>query len=225
MTWSRVDGLGPQHSGAYQVKAVTHVINAADHFMDLELRRNAIGGGVSMQEGASHGQHVEVMEGRFFGKYRGMVKNNVDPTGRGRLEVLVPAVMGEAPVWALPCVPYAGKDVGFFALPDEGTGVWVEFEAGDPSYPIWVGCFWADDEIATKDAAPTVKFIRTKKMTIRIDDTVGELVIENAAGSSFKLTPLEIIQKSQTITNQVGTKKTELTPVHFDVHNGAFTVV
>jgi hypothetical protein len=39
-----VDGLGPQHSGAYQVKAVTHVINAADHFMDLELRRNAIGG-------------------------------------------------------------------------------------------------------------------------------------------------------------------------------------
>jgi hypothetical protein len=40
----RVDGLGLQHSGAYQVKAVTHVINAADHFMDLELRRNAIGG-------------------------------------------------------------------------------------------------------------------------------------------------------------------------------------
>ena len=40
-----VQGLGEDHSGLYQVKAVTHVINAADHFMDLQLRRNATGGG------------------------------------------------------------------------------------------------------------------------------------------------------------------------------------
>ena len=39
-----VEGLGPVHSGAYQIKSVTHVINAADHFMDLQLRRNTIGG-------------------------------------------------------------------------------------------------------------------------------------------------------------------------------------
>lgn len=39
-----VQGLGNDHSGRYQVRAVTHVINAADHFMDLELRRNAFGG-------------------------------------------------------------------------------------------------------------------------------------------------------------------------------------
>jgi len=39
-----VDGLGNDHSGSYQVRAVTHVINAADHFMDLELRRNSTGG-------------------------------------------------------------------------------------------------------------------------------------------------------------------------------------
>jgi hypothetical protein len=40
-----VDGLGPVHSGSYHVRAVTHVINAADHFMDIQLRRNAVGGG------------------------------------------------------------------------------------------------------------------------------------------------------------------------------------
>jgi len=39
-----VEGLGKKHSGPYQVKTVTHVVNAADHFMDLELRHNAIGG-------------------------------------------------------------------------------------------------------------------------------------------------------------------------------------
>jgi hypothetical protein len=38
-----VRGLGAVHSGPYQVRSVTHVINAADHFMDLELRRNSIG--------------------------------------------------------------------------------------------------------------------------------------------------------------------------------------
>jgi len=40
-----VEGLGSVHSGPYQIKAVTHVINAAEHFMDLALRRNAIGRG------------------------------------------------------------------------------------------------------------------------------------------------------------------------------------
>jgi len=40
----KVEGLGNSHSGNYQVRAVTHVINAADHFMDLELRRNSTGG-------------------------------------------------------------------------------------------------------------------------------------------------------------------------------------
>ena len=27
-------------------------------------------------------------------------------------------------------------------VPQIGAGVWVEFEQGDPDYPIWVGGFW-----------------------------------------------------------------------------------
>jgi hypothetical protein len=38
-----VEGLGDEHDGAYQIKSVIHVINAADHYMDIELRRNALG--------------------------------------------------------------------------------------------------------------------------------------------------------------------------------------
>ena len=73
---------------------------------------------------------LEVMEGSFFGKYRGIVRDNNDSTGRGRLEVLVPAVMSDEPVWALPCAPYAGNNMGLYAIPEKGTGVWVEFEGG-----------------------------------------------------------------------------------------------
>lgn len=68
---------------------------------------------------------------QFHGKYRGKVLKNQDPLSLGRLQVSVPAVLGEGSLsWAMPCVPYAGKDVGFFMLPSEGSNVWVEFEGG-----------------------------------------------------------------------------------------------
>nr|HMP43165.1 phage baseplate assembly protein V [Roseiflexaceae bacterium] len=80
---------------------------------------------------------------QFFGKYRGKVEQNVDPLQIGRVQVRVPAVLGEGRMsWAMPCVPYAGPGVGMFAIPPVGASVWVEFEGGDPDYPIWSGCFW-----------------------------------------------------------------------------------
>lgn len=81
--------------------------------------------------------------GRYYGKYRGMVLNNIDPMQTGRLMVQVPDVSSLLPsTWAMPCVPIAGIQNGMFALPLIGSGVWIEFEQGDPDYPIWVGCFW-----------------------------------------------------------------------------------
>jgi hypothetical protein len=80
---------------------------------------------------------------KFYGKYRGTVVNNVDPEQRGRIMALVPDVLGITPSsWAMPCVPMAGKEQGFFMVPQIGAGVWIEFEQGDPDYPIWVGGFW-----------------------------------------------------------------------------------
>lgn len=162
---------------------------------------------------------------RFYGKYRGLVVDNLDPTQLGRIQASVPAVLGDQPVWAMPCVPYAGDGVGLYLIPDIGTGVWIEFEAGDIHHPIWVGCFWGDGQIDSADATPTVKFLKTKMVTLRIDDVAGELTIENTAGSSFKLTALEIEHKSKTITQATDSTKTVLDMVHFDVNNGAFTVI
>jgi uncharacterized protein involved in type VI secretion and phage assembly len=83
------------------------------------------------------------MSEKFYGKYRGLVLNNIDPMQMNRLQVQVPDVAGLIPVtWAMPCVPLAGLQTGMVALPIIGSGVWVEFEQGDPDYPIWVGCFW-----------------------------------------------------------------------------------
>jgi uncharacterized protein involved in type VI secretion and phage assembly len=162
----------------------------------------------------------------FFGKYRGVVKDNADTLGRGRLLVVVPQVLEEQAVWAMPCVPYAGKDRGFFAMPDAGTGVWVEFEAGNPSFPIWTGCFWNKDDIPSADSAPQIKFFKTKKFTLRIDDSVGEVTIENESGSQVLLTATDVTVKSSTVkTEATGGKKTELSAVCFSVNDGALEVL
>lgn len=171
-------------------------------------------------------QILEQQSSKFFGKYRGLVKDNRDPLMRGRLKIQVPQVLGTTEVWALPCVPYAGKDVGFFALPKTGTAVWIEFEAGDPSYPIWTGTLWALGDISPTDAQPEVKFFKTEKFTLRIDDTLGEITIENQSGSQIVIGPLEVKIKSSTVTTEgAGGKKTELTAVSFSVNNSAFEVL
>lgn len=80
---------------------------------------------------------------KFYGKYRGTVINNIDPMQIGRILVMVPEVSSLLPSsWAMPCLPIAGKQEGIFAVPQLGAGVWIEFEHGDPDYPIWVGGFW-----------------------------------------------------------------------------------
>ncbi len=145
---------------------------------------------------------AEVMEGRFFGKYRGTVKDNKDPTQRGRLEVLVPAVMDQEPVWAMPCVPYAGDNMGFHAIPEPGAGVWIEFEAGDPSYPIWVGCYWADNQVPQNEsetsATPPLKIIRSEQgLMVTLDDQQQVITLSDKKGNN--LIKLEVQQGKITV--------------------------
>ena len=80
---------------------------------------------------------------RYFGKYRGMVVENIDPQQIGRIIAQVPDVLGATPSgWAMPCVPVAGTQAGCFVVPPIGSQVWMEFEAGNPDNPIWTGGFW-----------------------------------------------------------------------------------
>jgi uncharacterized protein involved in type VI secretion and phage assembly len=92
---------------------------------------------------------------QFYGKYRGHVADNEDPLQLGRIRVLVPAVDGMTANWALPCTPYAAPQAGLLFLPPVGALVWIEFEAGDPGYPIWSGCFWERGEDMPTVVIPT----------------------------------------------------------------------
>ena len=80
---------------------------------------------------------------KYFGIYRGTVANNIDPLQLGRIQAIVPDVGGITPsTWAMPNVPLTGKQMGTFVVPQVGSGVWVQFEAGDPDRPVWTGGWW-----------------------------------------------------------------------------------
>jgi len=175
---------------------------------------------------------LEWVRTRHFGKHRGVVTDNADPTQRGRLKVRVPSVLAGLEAWAMPCVPYAGNGVGFYSLPEPGTGVWVDFEGGDPSYPIWSGCFWGDGELPDTSGA-TVKIWKTEKLTIRIDDGADEAFVEASSGSKLTVAG-DVVSESGGAKHSVGSSgvvgeqggaKTEVTQTSFRVNNGALEVM
>src|SRR5438552_18454691 len=122
---------------------------------------------------------LDRLRNRFYGKYRGTVTQVDAPTMR--IKAKIPSVLaGQESGWCVACVPYAGKQVGFAFLPEVGTGVWIEFEGGDVSYPIWTGCYWRTDEIPS-DATPSVKTIVTKSgHKILLDDDEKSITISDA---------------------------------------------
>ena len=102
-----------------------------------------------------------------YGKYRGLVTDNQDPKNLARIRAKVPEVLqDEETGWALPSLPYSGNGSGFFRVPAKNAGVWIEFEAGDVSRPIWTGCWWADNQLPSDQdgtsATPDFSILRSE---------------------------------------------------------------
>lgn len=116
---------------------------------------------------------------KFYGKYRGIVLDNVDVEFLGRILANVAAVPASVLNWAMPCVPYAGPQVGFYTMPPIGANVWIEYEGGDPNFPIWSGCFWGEGELPL-EAPPDTKVFKTEFITMILNDLpeVGGFTLE-----------------------------------------------
>jgi uncharacterized protein involved in type VI secretion and phage assembly len=159
---------------------------------------------------------MDRLRNRFFGKYRGTV-TDVDAETL-RIKAKVPAVLAGQPTgWCRPCVPYAGSNVGMAFLPEVGSGVWIEFEGGDVSYPIWVGGYWRDDE-PPSDAAPDVKAIVTRSgHKILLDDKGTTITISDKSDNTVTLS-------SDGVTIQRGGKKIAVDDTKVNVNEGAWEV-
>lgn len=175
-------------------------------------------------------------EEKYYGKYRGMVLNNIDPMQKARLLVQVPDVLGLSTTsWAMPCVPIAGPQMGTFVLPIIGAGVWVEFEGGNPDYPIWTGGFWGSAAevpalaLAGLPVSPNIVLQTTAQNTVVVSDLpgpTGGIMLKSTTGASIILNDTGIyIQngKGASLT-MIGTAVT-VTGTPVDVNMGAMTIM
>src|SRR4051794_35465029 len=134
-------------------------------------------------------QLIERVEGKYFGKYRGVVTDNQDPDNLGRVRAKVPRLLADEETgWALPAFIYGGKsEQGLYAVPDVDAGVWIEFEGGDLSYPIWTGT-WYTSGAVPESAQPGQKVLKTKSgHKIVLDDDAGSLAITDSNGNSIAM--------------------------------------
>jgi len=169
------------------------------------------------------------MSGNYYGKYRGVVVNNIDPQRMGRIQASVPDVGAAIPTtWATACVPITGKGSGTWMVPQIGAGVWIEFEQGDPEYPIWSGCFWGSASETPSDAStgnpvsPSIILETGLKNAIVISDLpgpTGGIMLKAMSGAQILINDLGI-----TIKNGKGAQ-IMLTGPNVNINNGALTVI
>ncbi len=157
------------------------------------------------------------------GKYRGVVTNDRDPRRLGRVQVHVPAVLGDARVWAMPSVPFAGPQVGMLFVPKAGTGVWVEFEGGDTDFPIWSGCYWKPGELPPAAGDPATRVLRTESFLLEVKDgSGGAVTLELVPPAARVLTRVVLAGDGVTIT--YGTSHIKLTASGVSINDGALEV-
>ena len=85
--------------------------------------------------------------GRFYSTYRGIVINNEDPLKLNRLQIEVPDIT-QTLVWAYPKgQPGPLQSGAKYLTPEINDVVFVEFQSGDPNYPLWSYCGWAKTQV------------------------------------------------------------------------------
>lgn len=124
---------------------------------------------------------------RFFGKYRGVVLEALTGDDLGKLKVSVPDVLHDQPGVAWPCVPFAGPSHGFVSIPEKDDGVWIEFEGGNPSQPIWVGCWWGSGDMPSQADVKVRTWVTKGGLAIVMDDDQKQLSLQHPDGPSITL--------------------------------------
>lgn len=165
------------------------------------------------------------MSREFYGTYRGKVEANLDPLTLGRVQVSVPAVLGEGRLaWAEPCVPYAGDQVGTFAVPPVGAACWVQFEGGDPDYPILAGCRWGAGE-SPAPGLPQILVFAADGITVTVNTMPGAGGITVEVGAPAVAIPVRLAMDAQGIELSSGAASITLDAAKVSLNNGALDVI
>lgn len=139
----------------------------------------------------------EWRKNHLFGKYRGVVEDVLEDDDLGLISAKIPDVFGDEKVIERirPCSPFAGDKHGFVTIPEPGDGVWIEFEAGNISLPIWTGFWWADGQMPEPKGKLVRSFITTKGHKLLLDDDENKVTLLHADGAEMTMTDSDITIK------------------------------
>ncbi len=98
-----------------------------------------------------------------------------------------------ASVSILPCAPVAGPGMGVFVAPPAGAQVWLQFEAGDPERPVWVGGYWSSPAELPPAALAGADIVLQSSLQngLVISDLpgpAGGLLLRSASGATIRVT-------------------------------------
>lgn len=129
---------------------------------------------------------AEQERGRVYEPVIGIVTNNKDPQQLGRVRVRLPAIApGDDTTWA-PVVSHgAGKERGWFFLPEVGDEVLVAFEHGDINHPVVIGALWngTDKPPEQVDSGNTKRVLVSRAGSrIELDDDKNTITIKDGGG-------------------------------------------
>lgn len=115
---------------------------------------------------------------RISGVVTGVVTNNQDPDGLGRVKVRFPWLSEQDESWwARVATPMAGKERGLFLLPEVDDEVLVAFEQGDMRFPYVLGSLWSEPQpppTTNDDGKNNLRCIVSRSgMVVRLDDSDG----------------------------------------------------
>jgi uncharacterized protein involved in type VI secretion and phage assembly len=127
---------------------------------------------------------------RIYGVVVGIVTNNQDPDGLGRVRLRFPWLSAhDESGWARIASLMAGADRGAYFLPEVDDEVLVAFEQGDVRFPYVLGALWNGNDKPpgnNVDGNNNQRLFKSRSgHLLRLDDTEGEARIE-IIGSSGK---------------------------------------
>lgn len=136
--------------------------------------------------------------GKYYSSYRGFVVDNEDPKGMGRVKIVLPTIYPQDVEgdWAYPKNMWGGKDYGVNMLPTKGDMVWIEFENGNLSYPIWShGGYALEEKPKEFDKANKYGFKTPRGTIILIDDQdEGKILVKYKSGKEYISLQTDLIE-------------------------------
>ena len=178
----KISGVGQKYSGTYRVAKAVHVLTTGGYVTQFA---NSAGEHTLLGQSAGNGSAARRIDSMIVG----IVSNNKDPDGLGRVKLKLPALNDVETTWAPVLLTSAGNQRGLTMMPVPDEQVMVAFENGDPSYPYVIGSLFngrdkPGEELAVQDGSFALKsnekaLVAAKKdITIRSDGGKLEIKID-----------------------------------------------